>query len=478
MKTNHPTGLYYLFLTEMWERFSYYGITAILILYMNKTFAISNDAVYAIYGAYGALIYTTPLIGGLIADRVLGSYQTVIIGIWLIAIGHFVVAVQSTGFGYFYIGLAIIIVGTGLFSPNINAIVGNLYTRGDGRRDSGFTLAYMGRNIGTIIAPIACAWIAAQYDWHWAFIVAGIGMFIGLFTFTRGKRHFNALSFKPSNPMTLPAMQVSLLVALVAAVVIIDLMLIHVQWVGYLLLLAVVTTVTLLLMITRHETPVCRRQVKIAIALTAFYIVFMILLQQSGGALNLFTDSNVNRRIGSWTIETGMFQSVEPLALVLLSPLYNKMWFSLSKRDIHLSDALKFTIALVVMASSFMVMALAMFFVDKSTGLIAMTWINVTYLLQAASELFIGPIGLAMITRLVPAKIVGLFFGFWVMGSAIANFIAAKIGAWITPVNQAAAHGVQAIAAYQSAFLKLASLGIFAAIILAILLPKLSQSRG
>ncbi len=163
---NQPKAIPYLFLTEMWERFSYYGITAILILYMAKTFHVTKIEIYAIYGAYGALVYMTPLVGGVIADKFLGSFNSVVVGAVLIALGHFVMALRDAHFHFFYLGLAIIIVGTGLFSPNINAIVGHLYYPKDKRRDGGYTLAYMGRNIGTILAPIVCSWVAAAYSWR------------------------------------------------------------------------------------------------------------------------------------------------------------------------------------------------------------------------------------------------------------------------------------------------------------------------
>jgi proton-dependent oligopeptide transporter, POT family len=465
----HPKGLYYLFLTEMWERFSYYGITAILILYMNKTFALPKEQVYAIYGAYGALIYMTPIVGGFIADKYWGSYKTIVIGTWFIAIGHFIVAVQSEGFFYFYSGLAVIIIGTGLFSPNINSVVGQLYQGDETKRDSGFTLAYMGRNIGTIIAPIVCAWIAARYDWHWAFIVAGFGMFIGLITFSQGKQFFNPISFKPSDPKTISPWLLGLL--LIVALILIYLLLQHVRWVGLLLTISVVSMLYILLMHAKKEPELVRTRIFAAIVLTLFYIVFMILLQQSGGALNLFTDTNVDRTILGYTIETGMFQAIEPLALVVLSPIYNYFWDKLALKQIKFSDGFKFLLSLIIMSSSFIVMSIAMFFAN-SEGKIAMTWLNITYLLQAAGELFIGPIGLAMIIRLIPRKILGTFMGFWVLASSVANFIAAKIGYWITPTISSNA---KAIASYQSAFVKLSLMGFMAALILAFMLPYLKR---
>lgn len=465
----YPKAIPYLFLTEMWERFSYYGITALLILYMTKTFSVSTEQIYAIYGAYGALVYMTPLAGGRLADKYLGSYNAVIIGALLIAAGHFVVAWPGQNqFHLFYLGLAIIIVGTGLFIPNINAIVGHLYRVDDPARTNGFTLAYMGRNVGTILAPIVAAWVAARYDWRWAFIVAGVGMLLGLWIFLKGRDHYNHKSFFAAVPFhTWMAVMAVLALLIFASLLTLE----KNEWAGPLLTLTVVGITVVILRMTLKEEPKVRRQIYAAIILTVFYVVFMILLQQSGGALNLFTDTFVDRTYFGTTLATGMFQSVEPLALVLLTPFYNAFWNYLARNNKYMSDALKFVWALLLMSSSFVLMAVAMSFTHDN-GLISMHWLNMTYVLQAAGELFIGPIGLAMVSRLIPKPMLGLYMGFWVLASAVANFVAAKIGAYITPelgVSQ------QAILAYQQAFIRLSVLGLGCAFLLWLLSPHLKR---
>ena len=466
--SKQPKAIPYLFLTEMWERFSYYGITAILILYMDHTFAFSKEKVYAVYGAYGALVYMTPIIGGYLADKSLGSVNAVIIGAIFITLGHFIVAIPATQLYYFYLGLATIITGTGLFSPNINAIVGHLYDENDGRRDGGFTLTYMGRNIGTILAPITCAYVAAQYDWHYAFIVAGIGMLAGLYVFLKGQAYYNGKSFV-SDLSVSTGLRLTLLLTLLTAIVF---FMMELTWlVGPVLLVFVFGLIGLLVRYSyQQRSTLVKKNIYQALILTFFYIVFMVLLQQSGGALNLFTDSFVNRKLFGVVIETGMFQSVEPLALVLLAPVFSYLWQALSKKEQAKSDAIKFVIGLLLMSSSFIVMALAMNFSNKQ-GLIAMSWINVTYVLQAAGELCIGPIGLAMVSRLIPNEILGLYMGFWVLGAAVANFIAAKIGAYITPsLTTVSGHMVhEIITRYQQAFIELSLLGLIAALSLFII---------
>ncbi len=469
----HPKAIKYLFLTEMWERFSYYGISAILILYMAKTFGITNTQVYAIYGAYGALVYMTPLIGGHLADKYLGSFNAVVIGSILIAIGHFVVALRTLSDHYFYLGLAFTIVGTGLFSPNINAIVGHLYKANDNRRERGFTLAYMGRNIGTILAPIVCAWVAVNYDWRLAFILAGIGMLIGLNTFYRARKHFDARSFLSS---TEPQLALKMTLGLGLLIAIIYYFIEHVTLVGPLLLATIVVMLLTLMVIARQEGRQEKRGMIAAFILTLFYIVFMILLQQSGGALNLFTDTYVDRHLFGFHIATGMFQSVEPLALVMLSPLYNFVWLQMESKQKEMSYGLKFVLGLALMSFSFVILAYAMSGATHA-GLMSMHWLNLAYMFQAAGELFIGPIGLAMVSRLIPRNIMGLYMGVWVLASAIANFIAARIGAYITP-HEAIGQQLSVldkINMYQHAFWQLAAFGFMAALLLLCLMPFINK---
>ena len=469
----YPKAIPYLFMTEMWERFSYYGITSVLILYISKTFNMTNEQVYAVYGAYGALVYMTPLVGGWLADAYLGRVTTVILGALLIAIGQFMVALPSSDLSVFYYGLGVVIVGTGLFMPNINAIVGDLYEAGDPSRDKGFTLAYMGRNIGTILAPIVASEVAAFYTWRLAFCVAGIGMLVGLMVFLFGLSHYHKRSFTAGISVSL------ILKTIVACAVlsgVVFMFMANNHFVGPLLIAVVLGMSCYCIGFATREEDLARDKIFAAMTLTAFYIVFLILLQQSGGALNLFTDRFVDRSFLGFTIETGIFQSVEPLALVILAPMYNRLWTVLADKKISISDGAKFVGALALMSTSFVLMAIAMSF-STEAGLINMHWINITYVLQAAGELFIGPIGLAMVSRLIPSKVVGLYMGYWVLATAVANFIAAKIGAYITPViglGQDLSKQM-AINAYQSAFWQLSLFGFISVALLYLLLPRLNR---
>lgn len=476
-----PKAIYTLFLTEMWERFSYYGLTALLILYMSQSFGVPDQQVYAIYGAYGALVYTTPILGGLVADRVLGVFYTVVVGALLIAAGHFVMAIPGTGHRFFYMGLAFIILGTGFFLPNIATVVGGLYGPDDPRRDGGFTLAYMGRNLGTILAPLVASWVALRYGYLTAFSLAGFGMLFGLVIFLRGRHAYAPELWVPAKKMDLgqrgkAARKLLLAAVVVAALVLIDYAMQHVALTGVILYSMGAVTLAALLFVTLRSPREERNAMLLVLLLTGFFIVFMALLQQSGGMLNLFTLRHVDRQWMQWTIPTGWYQSVEPLFILSLGGLYAKFWRYLASKRVTFSYPLKFAIGLFVMGIAFFVLALGMHFLTPK-NLMPMSWINVSYFFQAASELFIGPIGLGMISLLVPGRYMGLFMGAWVLAMAFANFVAAKIGALTSPtqavVSQLSTQA--ALTTYHVAFVDLMWLAFGSAVLLFLLIPLLRK---
>lgn len=479
-----PRGIYYLFLTEMWERFSYYGITALLILYIAKTFHVSDKMVYAIYGAYGALVYTTPIIGGYLSDRFLGTFRAIILGALLISAGHFILAIPDPAHFYFFLGLSFIITGTGLFKPNIATVVGLLYSNNDPRREGGFTFAYMGSNLGTIIAPIICSYIAVEYSWLLAFSLAGVGMLIGLGFFIAGMKYYHPSIYAPSHqpylsrkswiPKSLNHVLSYLVIAL--TIVLINIAMNHVAIAGFLLYFAGGAILSMLLLASFRAEKSERNPMLLVIILTLFYIIFMALLQQSGGMLNLFTDSHVDRVFFGYAIPTGMYQSVEPLFIVALAPLFAILWRKLSQKNYVLSYPMKFALSLIGMGFAFGLLIIAMQFLDAN-NLMASSWINTSYFIQALSELFVGPIGLGMISVLVPQRFMGIFMGAWVLASAYANFLAAKIGALTAPIaTKIQEVSVQAsLSLYNHAFIDLTIFAFSAALVLLALKPLLNR---
>lgn len=358
----YPKGIYHLFLTGMWERFSYYGITALLILYMVKFFGLPDKSVYLIYGAYGTLVYTTPMIGGYLADKYLGYSNAIIIGGVLIATGHFIMIIPDPNNLFFFFGLSVIIAGTGLFKPNIASITGKLYDDDD-QRDNGFTLLYVGINIGVIIAPIVCSYIAVTYSWHLAFGIAGIGMLIGLVIFLMGKKHF------PSRAIYAPMMEhkkafligVLFVLGLVMLTFLVFVAILYPSIVGNLLNIVGFSTLIIVISLAIRSSREDRHKIILISLLTLFYVVFLALLQQSGGMLNVFTERNVDRMLFGYDIPTGMFQSVEPIFVVLFGPLYVYLWSYLSRKKSMPTYANKFAIGLFVIGVAFIVLVLLYF---------------------------------------------------------------------------------------------------------------------
>ncbi|MFC4892921.1 peptide MFS transporter [Pseudofrancisella aestuarii] len=473
-QTKFPKGMVYLFLTGLWERFSYYGITALLILYLFKFFGMSDAKAYLIYGAYASMVYGTPIIGGLIADKYIGQYRSIIIGASLIALGHFVMIVPDSHNYYFFSGLSFVIVGTGLFKPSIGAITGSLFVNSEYKRNEGFTLLYIGMNLGTIIAPIVCSYIAIAISWNLAFGVAGVGMLVGLVIFIKGGKHYKDI--KTSNIKKTAynyPFWVILSTFICGLILFVFVLLVYPVWASRILYLIGLSTLFLISYFVFKSEKYDRSRIYITVTLTFFYMIFMILLQQSGGMLNVFTERNVNREILGFVIPTSAYQSVEPFFIIFFGPIYAL----LGRRFKNNTNAYpaKFATGLLVMSTSFLVLVLAISLTAKE-GFISSWWINLSYMLQAAGELFIGPIGLAMVSAVAPKKMVGFFMGVWVLSSAFANFLAASFGALISGSQKAGSIApTETIDTYFQAFIYFTLLGLVAALVLFALSPYLNK---
>jgi proton-dependent oligopeptide transporter, POT family len=454
-----------IFLTELWERFSYYGITALLILYIAKFFHLPDSESYAIYGAYGALVYTTPMIGGVISDRFLGTFKSIVIGALLITAGHFVIMIPETTHRLFFLGLSLIITGTGLFKPSISAIIGQLYKDKDPRRTRGYTLAYIGSNIGTIIAPIVCAFIAVHYSWTLAFGVAGIGMLIGLFGFLNNYHHSPKLTLHAPKPLTKNSTLIAITTVITSLILIsaVFFALFNPGITGDALIITGIGTVLVAAYIIYKSATADRKNMITLLILTGFYIIFMVLLQQSGGVMNLFTQRHVDRTLFGYLIPTGMFQSVEPLALVTLGLLWTRFKITRALNKKLLGYRKQFSFALIVMGASFLFVAIPTW-LSINNQPIAMSWINVSYVVMALGELFIGPIGLAMVSERAPREFMGFFMGLWVLASAFANLAAAKVG-MITSSGHAVGQHLS-MHDYANLYFGLAALGIVSGLVL------------
>lgn len=440
----HPAGLRTLFFTELWERFSYYGMRALLVLYMvdaGSGLGLDDKTATAIYGLYTAAVYLVALPGGWIADRLLGTQRAVWIGGIIIASGHFTLAIPGTT--PFFLGLLLIICGTGLLKPNISAIVGQLYAHGDARRDSGFTLFYMGINIGAFIGPLICSTLGEneRFGWHYGFAAAGVGMVLGLVYFRRTRERLGdtgrQTTLDPANPAHRAQIRsawrnVAIAVALLAIASIAVLAgAIEVDPVAAarrtgLLIAAVALAYFAYLFLFAGLTAEEKRRVAVIVTLFFGAAMFWSGFEQAGSSLNLFAERYTQRVFGDLEIPAGWFQSLNPLFVFTLAPLFAALWVELARRSLNPSTPAKFGLGFLLLGAGFLVMMGAARLVEQGDRVLP-TWLVMTYLLHTMGELALSPVGLSATTKLAPKRLVGQMMGVWFLGAALGNLIAGLI---------------------------------------------------
>ncbi len=483
----HPGGLSTLFFTEMWERFSYYGMRAILLLYMTKTFAeggLGFDEKYAgiIYATYVSSVWYLPLPGGWLADRILGAKRAVLIGAIIIACGHYSMAINSKL--TFYAGLILIACGTGLLKPNISAMVGQLYSENDRRRDAGFSIFYTGINLGAFLAPLLVGYLAQSasfrsriaswgFDpnssWHWGFGAAGVGMTLGIIQYVLGQRRLADVGGKPDIPSaTEPGTSegvdyLTLMLALVGGAIGAGLGLYY----GEARISALFPTVVgfffgYLLGIIRHLKGEELRRVLVIFILFVFSILFWMTYEQAGSSLTLFADRLTSTTILGWTYPSSWFQSVPALFVIIFASIIGAVWLKLGDRQP--SSPGKFTIGLFFAGIAFVVIAFASTL--AANGRVSPMWLVLVYFLQTIGELCLSPVGLSTVTKLSPRRMVGLMLGVWFLSISIGSYIAG-LATGLFAGNDTAA--------LTRGFGIFAGITLVAAIILAVLTPLIKR---
>ncbi|HVR63467.1 MAG TPA: peptide MFS transporter [Polyangia bacterium] len=506
----HPTGLYALFGAEAWERFSYYGMRALLTLYLVKQLKLARPDALAVYATYTGLVYLTPIAGGYFADRLLGRRKAVLIGGVLMALGHLAMAFQPL----LYIALGLLILGNGFFKPNISTIVGGLYGDGDPRRDGGFTIFYMGINLGAFLAPLVCGTLGEKVGWHFGFSAAAIGMAAGLMVFVWGQKFLAAVGMPPrkaraSETTTAPAAEQRLdrrdyvdVVAwvvggagLVWAVVTLRGQL-GAMWAAVptaaAVALALLTFGAVMFRLLNGSSRAEKQQVAVIVVLCVFNMFFWVGFEQAGGTMTLFADKQTDRVVGwaailiaaavqigaAWNIyrttrqETGgrilwgaltvlfilsgiatlawggwalasgrrielaasQFQSINPLLIVALAPSFSKMWTRLDSGRFRTSTPTKMAIGLIILGLGFVVMFVGQRLAEAN-GTVSMGWLAAVYALQTMGELCLSPIGLSMVTKLAPTRVVSLAMGMWFVSIAVANYLAGRLESLLEPYH-------------------------------------------
>lgn len=463
VSTSHPPGLYALFTTEMWERFSYYGMRALLVLYLTKSMGYSRPDALRIYAIYTGLVYLTPLIGGRLADLYLGQRKAVFIGGVLMALGQFALTRPEL----LSLGLGLMIVGNGFFKPNISVMVGSLYPQGDPRRDGAYTIFYMGINLGAFLAPLVSGPLgeSERFGWAYGFASAGIGMTLGVLTFIFTQRLLKGAGMPPGREAAKDArlsprdwFEVAMFSGAIAFLI---LGLIESwpylqplwspSWVsataGAFLYrgLIILGGLSLFIWATEpkakaemdmlHEpfTAADWQRVGVIVVISLFSIVFWMGFEQSGGTLTLFADEKTNRSVFGWEIPASMFQVINPIFIITLAPLFSLLWTALSKRNFPLPSVAKQGFGLILVSLAFAVMFVA----DKEakTGLVSPFWLVAVYFIFTVAELFLSPIGLSLITKLAHPRIASLMMALWFLSTAAANYLAGILEHALEPYN-------------------------------------------
>lgn len=423
----HPRGLLYLFFAELWERFSFYGMRALLVLYMTKHLLFSDEMSFGIYAAYMSLVYVTPLLGGMLADKILGFRKAIILGGILMTLGHFLLTFEHPIF--FYSSLAFIIVGNGFFKPNISSFVGKLYKDGDTRRDAGFTIFYMGINIGGAVAPLLCAWLAEVYGWHYGFVLAGIGMLLGLLVFKNGlnRKVFEDHGVVPDEniysdkKMGITKGKLVILGAFLAVPIFALIVRFH-QFEHYLVWFVTSFLMLYLVYILKQVTKKERQKLLVAVYFTALYTLFSAIFEQAGSSLTLFADRSVNL-IGLNAAQTN---SINSGFIILLAIPFSMLWTFLNRINKNPNSAIKFGLGIFFLGLGFIIFGLSAQQADEFAKT-PMFYLVLGTFIYTVGELFLSPIGLSKMTELSPVKYVAFIMGVWFSANFYGHFFAGKI---------------------------------------------------
>lgn len=440
----HPPGLKIIFLTEMWERFSYYGMRALLVLYLVNAAGMPREDALHLYGLYTGLVYLTPLVGGAIADRWLGARRAAVIGAAIMMLGHFAMAFPTL----LHLALGLLVVGNGFFKPNTTAMVGQLYAPDDPRRAGGYTIFYMGVNVGAFLAPLVAGTLGESVGWHWGFASAGVGMAIGLVVLCSGQHLLGPAGLRegqaPLGWRDVPLVAGWCVAALLSVgATLAASPLLTALWSPLPLALKLALGISAALglgwlvlrppggpvpegaaggRLTRAE-----RGRVLVIAITAFFVVFFWMgYEQAGGSMTLFADKQTDRHAFGWEIPASWFQTINPAAIVLLAPAFAAFWTWLDRSRWALPDPAKQACGMLVLGLGFVLMVIAQGRAEQF-GSVGPQWLALVYLLHAIGELMLSPVGLSQVSHLAPPRLAGLLMGVWLMANAVANYLAGAL---------------------------------------------------
>jgi POT family proton-dependent oligopeptide transporter len=493
----HPKGLLICFATEMWERFSFYGMKYLLLLYLTKYHLFSDGEGLEVLGGYAALVYAMPVIGGLLADRYLGMRKAVVFGGILLVLGHLGMAFEGEqarsvagavqrdegALQVFYASLALIVIGVGFLKPNISTIVGQLYSTDDPRRDPGFTIFYMGINIGSFTATLLCGYLGETLGWSYGFGAAGIGMLLGLVTFIYGQRYLRGLAEPPADagldrrtPVGLRREPAIYLGALVAVVAVWQMLQFHAA-VGLLLnSMSALVLLGLTWFIVARCDRVERQRMIVLMVLTVSSVVFWAMFEQSAASMTLFADRVLDREVFGMTLTAAQFGALNPMFIFLLAPFFAWLWTRLALRGREPSTPVKFALGIAQAGLGFGALVLGAANPD-SAGLVSGYWMVLAYLLHTCGELCLSPVGLSAVTKLAVHRVVGVMMGAWFLATAYSEFVAAQLAklAAVDTQGGAVTDTAAALARYSELFDSLLWLGLGVGLFMLLLSPVLRR---
>lgn len=493
----HPRGLYLLFITEMWERFSYYGMRALFMLYMTQALLFDKEFSSEIYGSYTGLVYLTPLLGGYIADRYWGNRRSILWGALMMAVGQFLMFLSACYFHEVFLakwlmfaGLGTLILGNGFFKPNISIMVGDLYEPGDKRKDSAFTIFYMGVNVGATIAPLWCGLVGNTghpEDFKWGFLSACIGMLIGaaVFQFYKDKYLVTPDGKPVGNPPKQKPVQASEQIRSkrlfwtmgIATVILASLFAIGgADWIGA-FIYATIITVPLSILADSSLTRQERKQICIIFILAFFVIFFWAAYEQAGASLTFFADEQTDRWIGGWEMPASYFQSFGAVFIVLLAPVFAAMWSFLGRHRLEPVSPRKQAIGLFLLSLGYLLIAFGVKGVEPGVK-VSMLWLTGLYFLHTMGELCLAPIGLSLVYRLSPARFSSLLMGVWYLSTSAANKLAGLLSSYY-PENGVVKNFLgYEVATLYDFFMLFVAMSACAAVVLFVLSKKISRMMG
>ncbi len=488
----HPKGLMVLFATEMWERFSFYGMKALLIYYLVKHHLFDVGHGNLLVGSYAAMVYATPVIGGYLADKYLGFRKAVIFGGILLVLGHFgmifegnqaqeingVIQKDDFALQIFYFSLSLIIVGVGFLKANISSIVGELYEKNDIRKDSAFTIFYMGINLGSFLATLICGWLGETYGWGYGFGAAGIGMILGLITFIYGQKFLFGKGDSPSQEILdikhfgIKKEWLIYIVSIISLFLVQFIVQRH-EWVEKLLTLSLIGSLVFIIFNVFKLDTISRNRLIALTLLSLFSIIFWALFEQAYTSLNLFA-SVTDCSIFGLKLKPTQFLSLNALFIFTIGPIFAWMWVKLGKNNPN--AVVKFALALISVGLGFGVLVYGANATPDGMK-VAAIWLVLCYLFHTIGELCLSPVGLSAVTKLAPEKIVGFMMGFWFLATAFSEYIAGVLAniADIKTSNGEISNTTEAIAQYTNLFDKLFWVGLICGILLLIASPLIKR---